>query len=264
MAKRAKRATRSNPREDRNFSREEKFQRNDRAYKTRDNVVSVNFASSPKKKSVDIIPRNLNQETLVASLENAKKHIVFAVGPAGCGKTLLATMAAVKALKEGVIERIVITRPNVAVDDNDIGYLPGDILKKMMPWMMPIIDVFSEYYTQKEITTMLEENTIEIVPVAYIRGRTFKNCYILFDEAQNSTPTSMLSVLTRIGENSKLIVTGDVRQGDRGLNNGLSDVIRRMASHDPVHIDLVEFDDRDVERHPVIKEVLKMYKDMKI
>lgn len=265
MAKRAKRATRSNPREERNFSREEKFQRNDRSYKTRnDNVVSLNFASRPKKKNVDIIPKNKNQETLMASLEDSSKHIVFAVGPAGCGKTLLATMAAVKALKEGEIERIVITRPNVAVDDNDIGFLPGDILKKMMPWMMPIIDVFSEYFSQKEIASMLEENVIEIVPIAFIRGRTFKNCYMLFDEAQNSTPTSMLSVLTRIGENTKLIVTGDVRQGDRGLNNGLSDVMRRMVEKDSQHIDLVEFNSKDVERHPVIKEVLEMYKDLKI
>ena len=265
MAKRAKRATRSNPREERNFSREEKFQRNDRAYKTRgDNVVSVNFASTAKKKNVDIIPRSLNQETLVACLEDSSQHIVFAVGPAGCGKTLLATLAAIKALKEGTIEKIVVSRPNIAVDDKDIGYLPGDIMQKMAPWMAPIFDVFAEYYSQKEIIGMVEEKIIEVVPVAYIRGRTFKNAYVLFDEAQNSTPTSMLSVLTRIGENSKLIITGDVKQGDRGPKNGLSDIIHRMQTHNPNHISLVQFNDRDVERHPVIKEVLKMYKDINI
>lgn len=266
MAKRAKRATRSNPREDRNFSREEKFQRNDRAYKTRgDNVVSVNFASPAKKKNVEIIPRSLNQETLVASLEDNNKHIVFAVGPAGCGKTLLATLAAIKALKEGSIEKIVVSRPNIAVDDKDIGFLPGDIMQKMAPWMAPIFDVFSEYYSQKEILGMVEEKVIEVVPVAYIRGRTFKNCYLIFDEAQNSTPSSLLSVLTRIGENSKLIITGDVRQSDRMKNNGLADFIKRYNdSNKSNHIDTIYFEERDVERHPVIKDVLKIYKDIDI
>lgn len=266
MAKRAKRATRSNPREERNFSREEKFSRNDRSYKTRNNVVSVNFAStSTKKKNVDIIPRSLNQETLVESLDNKSKHIVFAVGPAGCGKTLLATLAAIKALKEGSIEKIVVSRPNIAVDDKDIGFLPGDIMQKMAPWMAPIFDVFSEYYSQKEIQMMVEEKIIEVVPVAYIRGRTFKNCYLIFDEAQNSTPSSLLSVLTRIGENSKLIITGDVRQSDRMKNNGLADFIRRYDnSNYSKHIDAIYFEEKDVERHPVIKDVLKIYKDMEI
>jgi len=201
----------------------------------------------------------LTQETLVASLENPNKYVTFAVGPAGTGKTLLATLHAIKCFKAGLVEKIVITRPNVAVDDRDIGYLPGDIMKKMTPWMLPVLDVFAEYYTQLEITTMLEENIIEMVPIAFIRGRTFKNSYILVDEAQGTTPNSLLSILTRIGEGSKMVVTGDVAQSDRGKDNGLSDFLNRFESSE--HIDVIEFARKDVERHPVVRELLGIYKD---
>lgn len=216
------------------------------------------------KEDVVIKPRNINQNEFIKQVDNLDNHIIFGVGPAGCGKTLLSTMLAIKALKEEKIEKIVITRPNVAVDDNDIGYLPGDILEKLTPWMMPILDVFAEYYTQREIKQLLTEKIVEMVPLAYIRGRTFKNCYILFDEAQNSTETSMLSVLTRIGEGSKLIVTGDVRQGDKGIRNGLSGALRRIAANEPSHIVVTNFKDRDVERHPVIPHVLNIYRDLEL
>lgn len=139
MARRAKRADRPNPRVDRNV---ENYRRNNQ-----DNVIEL-FDRTIKKK-VDIIPRNQSQETLLESLADDSKHIVFAVGPAGCGKTLFATMHAIKQLKAGKIEKIVITRPNVAVDDRDIGFLPGDVMKKMLPWMMPILDVFAEYFRRK-------------------------------------------------------------------------------------------------------------------
>jgi phosphate starvation-inducible PhoH-like protein len=255
---RAKRANRPNPREDRNYGvavAAPKRQHKERA----SNVIELNFPQKPKKQRIDIVPRNLNQEELVASLEDVNKHIVFAVGPAGCGKTLLATLHAIKCLKAGLVEKIVITRPNVAVDDKDIGYLPGDIMKKMTPWMMPILDVFSEYYTQLEITHMLEENVIEMVPIAFIRGRTFKNAYVLVDEAQGTTANSMLSILTRIGENSKMVVTGDLAQSDRGKDNGLADFLSRFQGSN--HIDVIQFGRQDVERHPVVKELLGIYKD---
>lgn len=259
MAKHIKRSSRRNPREDRNFSEPKLNYKTSRTSRTIENKTSniIDFPNVPKKKHIEIIPRNLNQENLLAALENDMKHIVFATGPAGCGKTLLTTLMGIKMLRSGQVHKIVITRPNVAVDDKDIGFLPGDILKKMTPWMMPILDVFAEYYTQKEIVTMLEENVIEIVPIAFIRGRTFKSAYIIIDEAQGTTPNSMLSILTRIGENSKLVITGDLNQSDRGLGNGLGDFLQRFTSSN--HIEIIQFKHTEVERHPVIKEILTMY-----
>jgi len=263
---RAKRADKYNPRQDRNrspndFGRAAKYERGGGS-RTNDNIIEFATINKSKKTRVDIVPRNVQQENLVVALADDRKHIVFATGPAGCGKTLLSTLAAIKALKSGAVEKIVITRPNVAVDDKDIGFLPGDILKKMTPWMMPILDVFAEYYNANEIQYMLEENIIEMVPIAFIRGRTFKNAFIIVDEAQGTTANSMLSILTRIGENSKMVVTGDLAQSDRGTNNGLADFIRRFAGASSDHLELIEFTKSDVERHPVVKELLtKFYKD---
>lgn len=256
---RAKGANRPNPRADRNIGATPGA-RSGRG--GRDNVIELNFPQKPKKQRIDIVPRNVHQEDFVASLENPNKHIIFAVGPAGCGKTLLATLHAIKCFKAGLVEKIVITRPNVAVDDKDIGYLPGDILKKMTPWMMPVLDVFAEYFTQAEIQIMLEENIIEMVPIAFIRGRTFKNAYVLVDEAQGTTSNSMLSILTRIGEGSKMVVTGDLAQSDRGKDNGLADFLNRFQGSN--QIDVIKFGGQDVERHPVVKELLNIYKDHEV
>jgi phosphate starvation-inducible protein PhoH len=171
--------------------------------------------------------------------------------------TYLATLYAIQCLKEGTCDKIVITRPNVAVDDRDIGALPGDILKKMAPWTRPVLDVLEEYFSVKEITAMIEENIIELCPLAYIRGRTFKNSIILLDEAQNTTKSSMLSALTRIGEGSKMVVTGDTRQSDRGHDNGLTDFLGRFEKSK--HIAVCHFDKKSVERHPIIGEILHLY-----
>lgn len=268
MAKsRAKRADKFNPRQDRNRTPNDygRASRYSESGDSRNNIISLNSIKKATKRTVDIVPRNIQQENLVVALADSRKHIVFATGPAGCGKTLLATLAAIKALKSGEVEKIVITRPNVAVDDKDIGFLPGDILKKMTPWMMPILDVFAEYYSQAEVQYMLEENIIEMVPIAFIRGRTFKNAFVLVDEAQGTTANSMLSILTRIGENSKMVVTGDLAQSDRGKDNGLADFLNRFASADSDHIEVINFTKKDVERHPVVKELLtKFYKDTDI
>lgn len=253
---RAKGANRSNPRMDRNFGATPGA-RNDRG--GRNVVPELNLPEKPKKQRVEIVPRNLMQENMMAALEDPKKHVVFAVGPAGCGKTLLATMHAIKCFKAGLVEKIVITRPNVAVDDKDIGYLPGDILKKMTPWMMPVLDVFAEYFTQAEIQHMLEENIIEMVPIAFIRGRTFKNAYVLVDEAQGTTANSMLSILTRLGEGSQMVVTGDLQQSDRGADNGLADFLNRFQTSSMIEV--IKFAGGDVERHPVVRELLQIYKD---
>ena len=222
-----------------------------------DNVVRIDQYQKQVKRHVNLLPKNVAQEKYVVALENPDINIVFAVGYAGSGKTYLATLFAIQQLKAGAVDKIVVTRPNIAVDDKDIGFLPGDIMKKMAPWTKPVLDVFEEYYSVKDITHMIEENVIELVPMAYLRGRTFKNAIVLLDEAQNTTRNSMLSALTRIGEGSKMVITGDVRQSDRGKDNGLTDFIGRFESSK--HIAVCNFDKNSVERHPIITEILKMY-----
>lgn len=218
-----------------------------------------------KKKNIELIPRSVNQESLLFALEDKSKHIVFAIGPAGSGKTILSTRYAVKQLKEQKIDKIVISRPNIAVDDKDIGFLPGDVTSKMAPWTRPIIAEMEEFFTKQEIEYMIKEDIIEILPLAFIRGRTLKNAVILLDEAQNTTPTSLLSAMTRIGENSKMIVTGDIKQSDRpNVKNGLVDFIKRYEQYPTNKISVIRFDNKDVQRHPVIVDVLNMYKDLDI
>lgn len=240
--------------------------RKGKTYSEKSNVINFDKKlrqDTPVKRAPVIVPRNISQENLLAAIENPNKYIVFATGPAGTGKTMLATHSAIKALKAGDIDKIVITRPNVAVDDADIGFLPGDIIAKMTPWMMAVLDVFYEYYSKQEVAGMIDDGVLELIPIAFIRGRTFKKAFILVDEAQNTTPSSLLSVLTRIGEGSKMVVTGDVKQSDRSReNNGLADFIRRFAERNSTGIATIEFEGKDVQRHPVIKEILEMYKDL--
>lgn len=223
----------------------------------KENIVDINNYRKQPKKRVELLPKNLAQEKYIDALENQNINIVFACGYAGSGKTYLATLYAIQCLKSGTCEKIIITRPNVAVDDIDIGALPGDILKKMAPWTRPVLDVLEEYFTVKEIAAMIEDNIIELVPLAYIRGRTFKNAIIILDEAQNTTASSMLSALTRIGEGSKMIITGDTRQSDRGKTNGLTDFLTRFISSQRICV--CHFDKTSVERHPVIGEILNLY-----
>lgn len=213
-----------------------------------------------KYKRVEIVPRNLRQEDYLAHLENPQKDMVFALGPAGTGKTLLATLWAVKQLKGGDIDRIVVTRPAVSVDEQH-GFLPGDLMSKMAPWTRPVFDVFREYWNSRQIEAMIQEGVIEVAPLAYMRGRTFTRSVIIADEMQNATPQQMKMLLTRIGDGSKFIVTGDLEQHDRGYeNNGLKDFIERMVnSAKSKRIALVTFDKNHVERHPVVTEILNIY-----
>lgn len=231
-----------------------------RAYKNhnfKENIIDINSFRKPVKQKVLLLPKNIAQEDYIDALTDSNIDIVFAIGYAGTGKTFLATLYAIQALKNGDIDKIVITRPNIAVDDKDIGFLPGDILKKMSPWCRPILDVFEEYYSTKELIAMIEENTIELLPMAYVRGRTFKNSIVILDEAQGTTKNSMLSFLTRIGDNSKMIITGDTKQTDRGPNNGLSDFLERFEGND--RIAMCKFGKESIERHPIIGDILKLY-----
>ena len=215
-----------------------------------------------RKQQVSIIPRNLAQETYVELLKNPKKFIVFAIGPAGTGKTMLGVQMAIKLYKEGVINKIVVTRPAVSVDEEH-GFLPGTLNQKMEPWTRPIFDVFEEYYHPKEIQAMLEDAVLEIAPLAYMRGRTFKNAFIIADEMQNATPSQMKMLLTRLGEGSRMVVTGDLNQADRPKENGLLQFCELYGQGgDYRMIAMARFDARDVERHPVVREVLSIYKEL--
>ena len=222
------------------------------------NVVNIN--SFQKQQTVKILPRNRNQESYVLKLLDETKDIVFGIGPAGTGKTLLAVQVAVKQFKEGKIDKIIVTRPAVSVDE-DLGFLPGTLEQKMAPWTRPIFDVLREYFTARDIEGMIEEGIIEIAPLAYMRGRTFKNAFILADEMQNATPNQMKMLLTRLGEGSMMAVTGDLAQADRLKDNGLIDFTNRLMETNATCIDIVNFGQGDIERHEAVREVLKVYGD---
>ena len=234
--------------------------------KTRENRVSngnnvIDFNTIQKKNTVQLLPRNRHQETYILKLLDDSKSIVFAIGPAGTGKTMLAVQTAVKKFKEGEIDKIIVTRPAVSVDE-DLGFLPGTLEEKMAPWTRPIFDVLREYFDARQITGMIEEGIIEIAPLAYMRGRTFKDAYIIADEMQNATPNQMKMLLTRLGENSEMVVTGDLAQADRLTDNGLLDFIKQFESHGQnKHLDVVRFEQGDIERHEAVKEVLQVYGD---
>ena len=226
------------------------------------NIININEYIQRKNKVV-LVPRNLNQETYITKLLDPSNVIVFGVGPAGTGKTMLAVLTAIKALKDGSINKIVITRPAVGVDDEKHGFLPGDLNSKMEPWTRPIFDVIQEYYGPKEIKTMIDESVIEISPLAFMRGRTFKNAFIIADEMQNATPNQMKMLLTRIGDNSRMAVTGDIQQTDRQeLQNGLINFGNLYYKYSQSqYIQFVKFHNTDIERHPVVTEVLSIYGD---
>jgi phosphate starvation-inducible PhoH-like protein len=228
-----------------------------------DTAKVIGFDDYVQKRSrrVVLLPKTVRQEEYIDYLTDPNRKIVFATGPAGTGKTLLAVMAAVKAFRERQVDRIVVTRPAIGVDDEQHGFLPGDLNAKMAPWTRPIMDVIMEYYTARDIANMLEEQTIEISPLAYMRGRNFKRSWIIFDEAQNATTNQMKMVLTRLSEGSKLVVTGDLNQLDRKFkaDNGLRDFLDRLRDAGSDAIASVDFGRRDIQRHPTVAEVLKLY-----
>jgi phosphate starvation-inducible PhoH-like protein len=187
--------------------------------------------------------------------------IVFAIGPAGTGKTMLAVQWAIDQLKYGEADKIIITRPAVSVDE-DHGFLPGTLQEKMEPWTKPIFDVIAENCSTKEIENFVREGVIETSPLAYMRGRTFKNAIVIADEMQNATPSQMKMLLTRIGDGSRMVVTGDLNQADRPRENGLLEFCNLYGQGgDYRMIAMAEFETKDIERHPVVKEVLKIYKE---
>jgi len=214
-------------------------------------------------------PRTPNQEEYVKYLCEPSIPIVLGIGPAGSGKTLFACNQAVMALKKQTIDKIIITRPVVPVEE-DIGFLPGSMINKMDPWTRPIFDFLLEFYAQKDIDGMLHSGVLEISPLGYMRGRTFKDAFIIADEMQNSSPNQMLMLTTRIGENSKMVITGDLKQSDRGPDNGLADLMRKLENYNDFcisknesvpNIKMVRMQGQDIQRSPIVSTLLEIYSD---
>jgi len=218
----------------------------------------VEKQNSYAKDIIQLQPRNIKQDEYIRRLLDFNQHIVVGTGPAGTGKTLLAVKAAIKAFKEKKVDKIIVTRPVVETDE-ELGHLPGDILEKMAPWIRPVRDVLLEHFPKSKIESMMYEEVIEIAPLAFMRGRTFKNSYIIGDEMQNTTDNQMKMFLTRIGENSKMAITGDLEQADRSQDNGLMLFLNRLVRTPTSHISTVQFDRYDIERHPVVAEILRVY-----
>lgn len=215
-------------------------------------------------------PKSTKQRRYVDALSSQDTSIVFGTGPAGCGKTLFACLQGIQMLKSGAVKKLVLTRPIVPVEEEEIGFLPGTLAKKMDPWTRPILDTLLEFYHQKDLDEMFYNGVIEICPLAFMRGRTFKHAFIIADEMQNSTPNQMLMLTTRIGDHCKMVITGDLKQTDRVANNGLLDFIRKhnafMRSSDDDDdaperklISLIEMDASDVQRSRVVSHILNIY-----
>ena len=229
-----------------------------------------NFAYlSPKERAAFekkfTVPKNIHQEMYCKLLKTKNKKIVIANGPAGTGKTLFATEFGVRYFLTNTYEKLIFTRPSVSVDE-ELGFLPGTLEEKMAPWVRPIYDVLYNFLSPKEVVQLMEEKVIEIAPLGYMRGRTFKNAWIVADEMQNSTVSQMKMLLTRLGENSRLVVTGDLQQFDRAFEqNGLEDFLRKFrakresSEQKSESIAAFEFEKSDIQREEVVKEVLDIY-----
>ena len=224
-----------------------------------ENMHHLSGNEKTKFESKFTTPKNQSQEYYHSQLKRKNKKIVVATGPAGTGKTLFATEWGVRNFLLGNYEKLIFTRPSVSVDE-DLGYLPGTLEEKMAPWVRPIYDILYTFITPKEVTTLMEDKVIEIAPLGYMRGRTFKNCWIVADEMQNSTIAQMKMLMTRLGENSRMVITGDLEQYDRSQEvNGLEDFLDKFKGKRSSSITSVEFQKGDIQREEVVKEVLDIY-----
>ena len=241
------------------------------SFKTK-NIFKLNMKKI-KNKSIEYLytPKNSNQLKYVDILNDDDTDIVVSIGPAGTGKTMFACLKAIDLLKAGKLNKIILTRPIVSVEE-ELGFLPGNINKKMDPWTRPIFDMFLEHFSKIELDNMINSNVIEIAPLAYMRGRTFKNAFIIADEMQNSSPNQMMMLTTRIGKNSKLVITGDLKQSDKSLNNGLFDFVEKTKTFYNFNLDnqtsnkiqFIEFNKEDIERSRIVEKVIDIYSFKKV
>src|SRR4051794_9091025 len=217
-------------------------------------VVDVKITTSTRKPP--IVPRTMGQRNYVEAIQ--KHDIVFGIGPAGTGKTYLAVAMAVAALKKEQVSRIILTRPAVEAGEA-LGFLPGDLQEKITPYLRPLYDSLRDMLEPEEIERLIARQTIEIAPLAYMRGRTLGNAFVILDEAQNTTTEQMFMLLTRMGPSSKCVVTGDVTQIDLPANKRSGLVEALQALKHVQGISLVYFSDRDVVRHQLVRDIINAY-----
>jgi phosphate starvation-inducible protein PhoH and related proteins len=217
-------------------------------------LYAEEIATTFKGKSIRI--KTLGQRDYIRAIK--KRDIVFGVGPAGTGKTYLAVVMAVQALKKGEVKRLVLTRPAVEAGEN-LGFLPGDLQEKVDPYLRPLYDALYDVLGQENTTKYMERGLIEVAPLAYMRGRTLEDCFVIMDEAQNTTPEQMKMFLTRLGFGSKMVVTGDVTQIDlpRGKQSGLNEAVRILKSVED--ISFIFLTEQDVVRHHLVQKIIMAY-----
>jgi phosphate starvation-inducible PhoH-like protein len=230
-------------------------------YQKHEDSNTINFNPQKQRKQVNLVPKTVNQENYILALQDADTDVVVAGGPAGTGKTYLATLAAIQAYRNKEVSRIVLCRPAVSIEGEEHGFLPGDLTAKLAPWVRPITDILREFYNIKEIEHMIAEEIIEFAPLGFLRGRTFKDTFLILDEAQNASPLQLKSLLTRIGKGSKFVINGDIEQADRKTkDNGLMDLTERLDRHPIEGVEVCQFEVKDVQRHRLIGHVLNLYK----
>lgn len=225
----------------------------DRAYSLRDYFTKARFSPAGKKQ---VAPKSANQRRYIEAIQN--KDVVFGVGVAGTGKTYLAVAMAVQALMQKQVNRIVLARPAVEAGEK-LGFLPGDLQEKVDPYLRPLYDALFDLIEYERVTKLLEKRVIEVAPLAFMRGRTLADAFVILDEAQNTTSEQMKMLLTRIGFGSKAVITGDVTQIDlpTGKRSGLVEAERVLEGVEG--IEFVYFTDKDVVRHRLVQMIIKAY-----
>jgi len=225
----------------------------DRAYSLRDYFTKSRFSPAGKKQ---VAPKSAMQRRYIETIQN--QDIVFGIGPAGTGKTYLGVAMAVQALMQKQVNRIVLARPAVEAGER-LGFLPGDLQEKVDPYLRPLYDALFDLVDYERVTRLLEKRVIEIAPLAFMRGRTLSDAFVILDEAQNTTSEQMKMFLTRIGFGSKAVITGDVTQIDlpTGKRSGLVEAERVLANIEG--IEFIYFSDKDVVRHKLVQMIIKAY-----
>jgi len=203
-----------------------------------------------------IVPRTVNQAAYLNSIHNSP--VTFGIGPAGTGKTYLAVVMAIHYFLKGKVERIVLTRPAVEAGEN-LGFLPGDLIQKINPYLRPLYDALFELLSPERVTSLIEKGYIEIAPLAYMRGRTLNNAYIILDEAQNTTLSQMKMFLTRLGNNSKFVISGDVTQIDLAKPQFSGLIQCRKILKNIEGIEFINFSKEDISRHPIVEKIVEAY-----